>query len=212
MICELYAAVCVVHHKNAVTLLLVGYNFAMGCGASALSLRPWEKMGGRAEREERSFQSAHPPMNTSQPSFERSSSSNVDWRAVARGSHSPVGRRMPGGGKLIGSSLTRGSTGLDCSGRSSSMGSSTELSTGAEPARCNGDAAAPCSTLSTLYDGAAMPHPCPPSPSGRASGSAALTHSTNAARCPELSEQKQTAIGPEGDGLHLPPGDHHLEA
>ena len=192
----------------------------MGCGASVGR----EKTSGLAEpkRDERPFQPHPPPPSTSHSNtshsntshsntshavltraFERSHSSNVDWRAVARGSPSPVGRHMPGGGKLIGSSLTGSS--LDRSGRSSSMGSSTELSTGTEPARCNGDAAAP----STLSDGATIqPHRDPPPPPRSGRASAALTHSNNTSRCPELSEQKQTAIDPEEDGLHLPPGDH----
>jgi hypothetical protein len=127
------------------------------------------------EREERLFQPHLPntshsnkshSKSTSHPSFERSHSSNVDWRTVARGSESPTGRHMPGGGKLIGSSLT-GSSGLGRSGRSLSMGSSAELSTGSGPVRCNGDAAAP-STLSELSSGATIPwHPYPSS--GRAS-------------------------------------------
>ena len=91
--------------------------------------------GCRLEGEERPFKPAppgtaasisrsytsFPNLGAGHPSFARSHSSTVDWRTVARGSPSPIGRYMPGGGKLIGSSLVRSSK-LE-SGRST--GSST---------------------------------------------------------------------------------------
>ena len=108
---------------------------AMGCAASLSRASSWEKVDGRLEGEERQFKPALPGtaasisrsytscpnLGAGHPSFARSHSSTVDWRKVARGSPSPIGRYMPGGGKLIGSSLVRSSK-LE-SGRST--GSST---------------------------------------------------------------------------------------